>query len=96
MAEDDAQRNGRPVRGGRAVKLAREQLADLTGRDVEGVLELEPLEEGGWKVSLEVVELRRVPDSTDVLGVYDVELDEDGELMGYWRRRRYYRAQVET
>ena len=40
-------------------------------------------------------ELRRVPDSTDVLGSYAVALDSSGELEGYQRTRRYYRSQVE-
>jgi hypothetical protein len=76
------------------VRRAIEQVAMLTGRPIEGVNGLERNDEG-WVVTLEVVELRRVPDSTDVLGSYAVSVDADGELEGYTRTRRYYRSQVE-
>ena len=43
---------------------------------------------------LEVVELERVPPTTDILATYRVDLDEYGELMGYERVNRYYRNQA--
>jgi hypothetical protein len=45
-------------------------------------------------VTVELVELSRVPNSTDVLGCYVVTLDNDGELVGYERVRRYQRGQT--
>jgi len=48
----------------------------------------------GWTVVLEVVELERVPPTTDILATYRVDLDEEGELMGYERVNRYYRNQA--
>ena len=78
------------------VKRAVEQVGTLTGRPIEGVLGVRRNgEEGGWRVTLEVVELRRIPDSTDVLASYEVEVDDDGDLREYRRTRRYYRSQVE-
>jgi hypothetical protein len=78
----------------RVVERARAQLAALTGREVEGVLGIAPDENGGgWQVTVEVVELHRVPNSTDVMGYYVARLDDDGELLGYERRRRYQRGQ---
>jgi len=44
-------------------------------------------------VTVEVVELERVPRSTDIVASYDVEVDADGELVGYERINRYYRNQ---
>ena len=49
----------------------------------------------GWTVTLEVVELRRIPESTDVLATYEVELDGDGRYLGFSRGRRYSRSQAE-
>ena len=86
--------NGR-VRAAQVVRSAIEQIAELTGRPVEGVLGLERRDDDGWVVTVELVELRRVPDSTDVLGSYAVALDAHGELEEYRRVRRYYRSQVE-
>ena len=70
---------------------AAQQLLELTGKGVEGVTGLERTDDGG-KVHVEVVEVRRIPDTTDVLALYEVQVDEDGDLMGYRRLRRYARG----
>jgi hypothetical protein len=77
-----------------AMKVARaaaRQLTELTGRAPETVTGIERSEEG-WVVELEVVESRRIPDSTDILATYRVQVDEDGELMSYHRAQRYVRG----
>ena len=83
--------NGRasPVQ---VARVAVKQLAELTGRRPESVLGLRR-DEDGWKVMVEVVELSRIPNSTDLLGCYEVTLDDDGELLGYERVSRYQRGQ---
>jgi hypothetical protein len=68
------------------------QMEMLTGKPIMGVLEVDRIEDG-WRVVVEVAELKRIPDSTDVLASYETELDPDGELQGYRRLRRYIRAQ---
>lgn len=55
---------------------------------------MEPTDDG-WQVEVEVLELERVPDTTSVLGTYQVDLDESGELLGYRRLRRYTRSSTE-
>lgn len=71
---------------------ARTLLEELSGAEVESVSALDRTR-NGWRVRLEAVELRRIPESTDVLATYEVELDEDGDLVRYERLRRYGRAQ---
>jgi hypothetical protein len=85
-------RNGRP-QPAELVRTAAKLLSELTGRRPEAVLGLRR-EEDCWKVTIELVELSRVPSSTDLLGCYVVTLDENGELVGYERTRRYARAQT--
>src|SRR6185369_7967712 len=70
---------------------AAQELLDLTGKGAEGVTGLERTEDG-WNVQVEVVEVRRIPDTTDVLALYEVEVDTDGHLQGYRRVRRYVRG----
>ena len=70
---------------------AAEQLQALTGREYEGVTGMERTEDG-WAVQVEVLELRRVPTTTDMLGLYEVQTDSRGELQGYRRLRRYARG----
>ena len=63
----------------------------LTGKDAEGVTGLERTDDG-WMVRVEVVELRRIPDTTDVLALYEVQTDAHGALESYQRVRRYVRG----
>jgi hypothetical protein len=88
----DAPRRKR-LSGGAAVEYAKAQLFDLTGQPCESVSSLSRTRDG-WRVALEVVELERIPRTTDILASYVVELDDDGELMGYERVHRYYRNEV--
>ncbi len=77
-----------------AVRAVREQLPALLGRDVEAVLGAER-DGGDWLVKAQVVELARIPNTTDVLGEYEVAIDRGGELVRYSRTRRYPRGQVD-
>ncbi|MEB3369197.1 gas vesicle protein GvpO [Saccharopolyspora mangrovi] len=74
-----------------AAKLAVDHVTALTGRDPEGVTSLEPTDDG-WLVGVEVVESRRVPDSTDVMAVYEAAVDHGGRLVSYRRVDRYARG----
>jgi hypothetical protein len=81
----------------RVVKIGREavaQLAELTGKRVEGISGIHRNDDG-WVVNAELLELRRIPETNDVLASYEVTLDDDGTLTGYRRVRRYTRAQTE-
>jgi hypothetical protein len=86
-------RNG--LSGREAIERVRSELPQLLGRPIESVLGLERDDDDGWTLTVQVVELARIPPSTDVLGAYSVTLDSDGELIGYRRRRRYHRNQAE-
>ena len=46
-------------------------------------------------VSVDVCELRRIPNTTDVMATYVIQLDEGGGLLGYKRTRRYTRGTAE-
>ncbi len=46
---------------------------------------------GGWRLTVEMVELERIPEAQDVIGAYEVLLDNEGELLEWHRlglRRR--------
>nr|WP_246344957.1 gas vesicle protein [Conexibacter arvalis] len=73
-------------------RRARDQLAEVTGLQPESVSSLERAEDGSWFVTVELLELERVPSTDDVLGSYEARVDEDGELLGYRRLRRYARS----
>jgi Gas vesicle synthesis protein GvpO len=101
---DPEQRDDEPTRGsvrgasdGDAKKIvdkARGELQDLLGVEPEGVSGFER-SNGQWTVTLEVVEVKRIPESTDVLSTYAVTFDDDHKLISVSQRRRYRRSQVE-
>lgn len=70
-----------------------EQMQNLMDRKIEAVTGLEK-DGDGWTVTLEVLELERVPSTTDVIGKYEVTLDKDGEMTGLERTRRFPRAEA--
>lgn len=97
-AEPAAEESSRPESKGRlsAARVARgamEQLTELTGKGPEGVTGVSRSEDG-WTVEVEVVESHRIPDSTDILATYEVQVDQEGELTGYHRVRRYTRGRT--
>jgi hypothetical protein len=89
----DAPRASAPKRptGLRIASDAARQLLELTGREAEGITGVERTDDG-WKVQVEVVEVRRIPNTTDMLALYEIETDDDGDVQGYRRLRRYVRG----
>lgn len=79
--------------GAKAAARARDELSEITGLESESVISLERQDGGSWKVAIEMLELSRVPETDDLLGNYQVDLDETGELLGYRRLSRYARSQ---
>ena len=79
------------------VGRAREQVEELFGKPVEAVSGFGHPEDngGGWTVTLELLELSRIPDTTSLLGTYEATLDADGNLLDARRVRRYPRNQYD-
>ncbi|ASQ98626.1 MULTISPECIES: gas vesicle protein GvpO [Streptomyces] len=93
--ERERPRPRRPALDARdAARRAARHVEGLTGRAAEGVTSLERGKDG-WVIGIEVVETHRIPDSTDILAEYQVELDDSGELASYRRTERYYRGRGE-
>ena len=77
-----------------AAKRAVHHVTEMTRREAEGVVGAERAGDG-WRVTVEVVETHRIPDSADIIAIYETEVDEDGELVAYRRVGRYMRGQVD-
>jgi hypothetical protein len=73
---------------------ARATVKDMTEFDPETVSGLQ-WDGETWLVSVEVCELSRIPNTTDVMASYVVQLDDAGGLLGYKRERRYLRGEAE-
>jgi hypothetical protein len=79
-----------------AAELSRAALMtvqELTGYQPEAVTALE-WDGEFWRITVDALELERIPNTTDVLGCYMVQLDDQGTLHGYKRMGRYVRGQA--
>ena len=77
------------------VKKAQEEFASLSKLPVNAVIGLSKTE-GGWTVSLEALERKAIPDTMDVLGIYEVCVDSDCNLLHFERKRLRKRGQTEA
>ena len=80
------------MKPGELIRTAKATIAEVTGFKPENVTGLERDQDGNWIITVEVLELQRVPNTQDVLGTYEIGIDSNGELQGLKRTRRYPRG----
>jgi hypothetical protein len=90
-APHSSDHEGHRLTAAQAARRAARELAELTNKDLEGVVGIRK-DGDRWTVDLEALEMPRIPSTTDVLAVYEVTLDAAGELVGYERVARYVRG----
>lgn len=97
-ADTSAAGNGARDRGGASMREVldriKEELHDVTGLTVERASGLQRDDDGNWQAQVEVVEVSRVPPSTDVLAIYEVQADARGSLTSFDRVQRYRRSEA--
>jgi len=75
------------------IKRVQDDFTRLSNIPVNGIIGLSRTEEG-WVVLLEVLERRAIPDTMDVLGLYEVRLDSEGNLLGFDRKKLRKRGET--
>lgn len=75
------------------VRSAMAQLGDITGLISDNVSSLTKVD-SGWQLVVNMIELKRIPPSTDMLASFDVSVDGKGNITRYQRSRRYLRDQI--
>lgn len=72
---------------------AREQLAEVTGfSPVAAVGGFK--DEEGWHISVDVLEMARLPEATDIIGTYVVTLDLDANMVKFEKKRARLRGEA--
>lgn len=72
---------------------AKSQISEITGLrpiSVSGIFK----DENGWHVAVDLLEMSRIPSSTDLLGEYDVLLDDNGAVLRFERKRTHLRCEA--
>jgi hypothetical protein len=75
------------------LERAREEFVKLGKKPADGVTGLSKTD-GGWAVSLEALERKAIPDTMDVLGLYELHLDDEGHLLSLDRKKLRKRGET--
>jgi hypothetical protein len=79
---------------GVAQDRAKEAAAELLGHEFEGMIQVEAATDSGWRTVVEMLERSAVPDTQDIIGRYEITLDETGNVTGYELLERYRRGDM--
>ena len=68
------------------VAKAQGHIATMGKRSNDGVCSICRTDDG-WTVSIEVLERKAIPDTMDILGLYEVVLNNEGDLLSLERKK---------
>ena len=75
------------------IEQARQQLAEATGLKLSTTVGASK-DDKGWRISVEMVEKKSIPDGMDILGIYEAWLNDQGELLEFGRKK--LRRRIDT
>jgi hypothetical protein len=76
------------------IEKAREQLAEATGLKLSTTVGASK-DDKGWRISVEMIEKKSIPDGMDILGTYEAWLNDKGELLEFSRKNLRKRIDTE-
>lgn len=76
------------------IEKAREQLAEATGLKLSSTLGASK-DDKGWRISVEMIEKKSIPDGMDILATYEARLNSRGELLEFNRMKLRKRIDTE-
>lgn len=75
------------------IEKVKKELADLTGFSSPSGVGAKG-KDGGWIVTIQIMEKKSIPEGMDVLGIYEVATDSEGAILGYERKEIRRRGDV--
>jgi hypothetical protein len=79
------------------IEKAKKEIGELTTLKINTAIGASKDEESGvWKVLLELLEKASIPDAMDIIGTYEVQLTEEGEIVGFERKGLRKRGDTEA
>ncbi len=77
----------------KVVEKARTELHKLTGLEISSTIGL-VREDDWWLVTFEAIEKHSIPDSMDILAIYETKMDSDANMLEF--NRTSMRKRIET
>jgi hypothetical protein len=75
------------------IEKARKEFIGLGKKPTECITSLSKTQEG-WAIQMESVERKAIPDTMDVLGLYELRMDEEGCLLSVDRKKLRKRGET--
>ena len=75
------------------VEKARKEFIGLGKKPADGIAGLSKTKEG-WAILIEALERKAIPETMDVLGLYELRLDDEGHLLGLDRKKLRKRGET--
>jgi hypothetical protein len=75
------------------LERARKEFVKLGKKPADSVTGLSKTS-GGWSISLEALERKAIPDTMDVLGLYELCMDDEGNLLSLDRKKLRKRGET--
>jgi hypothetical protein len=82
---DNMPKQGAGITLEQAIAKATKKIQQLTELKVAGVVGVTPEATGNYCVKIEVLERAGIPDTMDLIGLYEINLDPTGNLICYSR-----------
>lgn len=76
------------------VAKAQGHIASMGKRSNDGVTSISKIDDG-WIVSIEVLERKAIPDTMDILGLYEITMNNEGGLLSLERKKLRKRGDTE-
>jgi hypothetical protein len=74
---------------------AKKELKAVMGLEVSSITGVSRVKDDEWQITVELIERKAIPDTQDLLGLYEVRLDNDGHLISFDRKKVRHRMNVE-
>ena len=75
------------------IEKAKKELVELTGFSSPSGIGAKK-KDGNWVITIQIMEKKSIPEGMDVLGIYEVETDQEGNILGYQRKEIRRRSDV--
>ena len=76
------------------IEKARKEFVSVGKKPADGITGLSKTEEG-WSILMEALERKAIPDTMDVLGLYELRLDNEGHLLSLDRKKLRKRGETQ-
>ncbi len=77
-----------------AARVAQTEMVKFSKLELAGVRGMSQ-DDGKWRVTVELVEKKSIPDAQDIIGGYEVTVDEEGKVIGFERKTLRKRADTD-